>query len=357
LGSQLNLEALWLKDESQRFGLNAFKGLGASYAVARLVAEHLGLDEEEDPDFAQLTTPAARGKLRDVVFASATGGNHGRGLAWMAQMLGCRCVVYLPAGSTPSRVANLKAHDAEVTVTDVNYDDSVRLITERSHDNGWLVVQDTAWEGYKAVPRAIMQGYLTMFAETFEQLQDRMPTHVLIQLGVGSLAAALQGYLVQRFGAERPLVVAVEAAVAPKCCQSIEAGGDDPIVLTDSSEAVTFETVLVTIACGEMSPLGWPILRDYTDYVCASPDWVGAHGVRLLSNPMGDDPFVEAGATGAVTTGLIAALCDPSVPTPAMDAVGLSPDSRVLVFLTEGATDPVAYDKAIAGGWPTPQTL
>lgn len=194
-----------------------------------------------------------------------------------------------------------------------------------------------------------MQGYLTMFAEAFEQLQDQLPTHVLIQLGVGSLAGALQGYLVERFGHDRPLVIAAEAAVAPKCRLSIEAGRDDPITLTDS-----FETILVTIACGELSPLGWPILRDHTDYLCACPDWVGAHGVRLLDHPMGDDPRVIAGATGAVTTGLVAALCDPHVPTPNSDSFDLSPESRVLVFLTEGANDPVAYQKAVEGGWPTP---
>ncbi len=348
LGLHLNLQALWLKDESQRFGLNAFKGLGTSYAIARLLAERLELDPE-DLNFAQLTTPAARGKLKDVVFASATGGNHGRGLAWMAQQLGCRCVVYLPAGSTQSRVANLEIHDAEVTVTDVNYDDSVRLISERANDNGWLLVQDTAWDGYEEIPRAIMQGYLTMVSEAFEQLHDQMPTHVLIQLGVGSLAAALQGYLVERFGDERPNVIAVEAA-APKGCLSIEAGGSNPIVLDQSSE-----TVLVTIACCEMSPLGWPILRDHTDYLCAAPDWVGAHGVRLLSNPTGDDPRIVAGATGAVTTGLVAALCDQDLPMPDSDSVGLTSESRVLVFLTEGATDPVAYRKAVwYGGWPTP---
>ena len=135
LSRHLNLAQLWLKDESQRFGINAFKGLGASYAIARLLAERLGLDRE-DLDFAELTTPAARQELRDVVFACATGGNHGRGLAWMAQLLGCRCIIYLPAGSAAARVADLEKHEAEVTVTDVNYDDSVRLVTERAHDNG-----------------------------------------------------------------------------------------------------------------------------------------------------------------------------------------------------------------------------
>ena len=348
LGGHLNLQALWLKDESQRFGLNAFKGLGASYAVARLLAKRLELDQE-DLSFGQLTTPAARAELKEIVFASATAGNHGRGLAWMAQQLGCRCVIYLPAGATPSRVANLENHDAEVTVTDVDYDDSVRLISEQANDNGWLLVQDTAWEGYEEIPRAIMQGYLTMISEAFDQLQGQVPTHVLIQLGVGSFAAALQGYLVERFGDERPKVIAVEAAAAAKGCLSIEAGGDDPIVLDESAE-----TVLVTIACCEMSPLGWPILRDHTDYLCAAPDWVGAHGVRLLSNPIDDDPRIVAGATGAVTAGLVVALCDPEVATPELDSVGLTAESRVLVFLTEGATDPVAYRKAVwHGGWPT----
>ena len=350
LSRHLDLAQLWLKDESQRFDLNAFKGLGASYAVAHLLAARLGLDESE-LDFAQLTSAAAARALRDTVFASATGGNHGRGLAWTAQLLGCRCVVYLPAGAAASRVANLERHGAEVTVTDVDYDDSVRLITERARDNGWLVVQDTAWPGYEEIPRAIMQGYLTMFAEAFEQLQGQVPTHVLIQLGVGSLAASLQGYLVERFGADRPLVIAAEAAVAPKYHRSIAAGGEDPLVLTGSSE-----TVLVTIACNEANPLAWPILRDHTDFFAACPDWVGTHGERVLSSPSGGDPRITGGATGAATIGLVAALCDPDVaPTPAADSVGLTPESRVLVFLTEGATDPVAFRKAVwYGGWPTP---
>jgi len=349
LATDLNLGALWIKDESHRFGLKAFKGLGGSYAAARLVAERLGLTAES-LDFAQLTTPAARGQLKDLVFATATAGNHGRGLAWMAQQLGCRCVVYLPAEASPARVTNLEAHDADVTVTEVGFDNTVRLITERALDNGWLLVQDTAWEGYEEIPRLIMQGYLTMLAEAFEQLQDQTPTHVLVQVGVGSLAGAVQGYLVERFGAQRPVVIAVEAAAAPNACQSIEAEKEEPVILGGP-----FETIMATIACGEMSPLGWPILRDHAEYVAACPDWVGAHGVRLLANPADPDPRIEAGPTGAVTAGLVAALCDADVRGPARETVGLTPESRVLVFLTEGATDPVAHASAIEGSWPTPK--
>lgn len=349
LATDLELNALWMKDESHRFGLKAFKGLGGSYAAARLVAERLSLTTET-LDFAQLTAPAARDALKDLVFATATAGNHGRGLAWMAQQLGCRCVVYLPADASPARITNLEAHDADVTVTAAGFDDTVRLITERARDNGWLLVQDTAWEGYEEIPRLIMQGYLTMIAEAFEQLRDQMPTHVLVQVGVGSLAGAVQGYLVERFGAQRPVVIAVEAAVAPNACQSIEAEKVEAVILGGP-----FETIMATIACGEMSPLGWPILRDHTEYVAACPDWVGAHGVRLLASPTATDPRIEAGPTGAVTAGLVAALCDPDVRAPSRETVGLTPDSRVLVFLTEGATDPVTHASAIEGRWPTPK--
>ena len=168
---ELGLGNLFVKDESHRFGLNAFKGLGGVYAVSKVICEKLGLDLEKT-DFSQICSEENKEKIKDMVFITATDGNHGKGVAWAAKKFGCQAYVYMPKGTVESRVQAIRDVGAtEVLVTDYFYDDTVRMANKRAEENGWTMVQDTAWEGYEKIPTYIVQGYTTLAKEAVEQLK------------------------------------------------------------------------------------------------------------------------------------------------------------------------------------------
>ena len=166
----LGLGAAYVKDESYRFGLNAFKVLGGSFAIGSYLAGRLGMDISELP-YDKMVSEEVRAKLGEVTFVTATDGNHGRGVAWTANRLGQHSVVYMPKGSAAERLANIRAEGADASITDLNYDDAVRLANRQAGEKGWVMVQDTAWEGYTDIPLWIMQGYTTMGYEIVQQLE------------------------------------------------------------------------------------------------------------------------------------------------------------------------------------------
>ena len=195
LAKALGVESIHVKDESYRFGLNAFKVLGGSYALGRYIAKRLGEDIADLPA-SRILSDEVRKRLGEVTFVTATDGNHGRGVAWTANRLGQHSVVYMPKGSAAERLANIRAEGADASITDLNYDDAVRLANRQAVEKGWVMVQDTAWEGYTDIPLWIMQGYTTMGYEIVQQLEAmgaEKPTHVFLQAGVGSMAGDVFG--------------------------------------------------------------------------------------------------------------------------------------------------------------------
>ena len=172
LAKRLGLGGVWLKDESYRFGLNAFKVLGGSFAMARYIAGELGRDVSE-MTYDYLTSQDFQSAFGQATFFTATDGNHGRGVAWAAKRLGQKAVVRMPKGSAQSRFDNIAREGAQVTIETVNYDDCVRLVAaEAARTEHGVVIQDTAWEGYEKIPSWIMQGYGTMASEAAEQLPE-----------------------------------------------------------------------------------------------------------------------------------------------------------------------------------------
>ncbi len=334
LAASLGISAVWVKDESARFGLNAFKGLGTSYAVAGVLAGRLGRDVA-GVTFGDLTSPEAKAALGDLVFATATDGNHGRGVAWAAQQLGQKAAVFLPSHAAPVRVERIRGHGAETTVTDCNYDDTVRIAAAEAERQGWVLIQDTAWEGYEEVPVWIMQGYLTMFAEALEQAGE-LPTHLFIQAGVGSFAGALQGYLVERYGARRPLLAVVEPLAMASYFASARAGDGRSRAIVDAHH----ETIMACLAAGENNPLAWPILRDHADFFVRCPDQVAESGMRSLAHPGAGDARVVSGESGAVTAGLLVGAGNDER---LFGELQLDAESKVLLFSTEGAGDSADY--------------
>ena len=216
LAEYLGLKRLYVKDESYRFGLNAFKVLGGSYAIARHIAKELGRDVSEVP-YSVLTSKELRDEFGQATFFTATDGNHGRGVAWAANKLGQKCVVRMPKGTTQTRLKNIAKENATVTIENLNYDDCVRMAArEAAQTPRGIMVQDTAWEGYEEIPTWIMQGYGTLASEADQQLEadGGRPTHIFIQAGVGSLAGAVIGYFANRFKENPPIMVVVEANAA-----------------------------------------------------------------------------------------------------------------------------------------------
>ncbi len=342
LARSLGMGAISVKDESNRLGLDAFKVLGASHAMGKFLADRLNTSLDR-LSFDAASLAKLKAKLGECTFVTATDGNHGRAVAWAARQLGQRAVVYLPSGSATARVTATQALGAEASVTDVNYDDSVRHAADMAKQHDWVLLQDTAWPGYEQIPLWIMQGYLTMYAEALEQLDGDKPTHVFIQAGVGSLASALQAYLCERYGDDYPLVAVVEPKNAASFYQSIKAASGEA-----ETVAGELETIMAGLAAGRPSDLAWPIIRDYSDYFFSCSDSVAVKGMRILAQPVGNDHSIVSGEAGAVTTGLVACLGEDTGYRQIARDIGLDASSKILLFSTEGATDPDSYKRLLA---------
>ena len=348
MAEYLGLGSLFVKDESYRFGLNAFKVLGGSFAMARYIAGQLGKAVSEVDDNYP-TGDKLKEEFGQATFFTATDGNHGRGVAWAANRLGQKAVVLMPKGSVQSRFNNIAKEGAQVSIEEVNYDECVRRANAMAEktEHG-VMVQDTAWEGYEDIPAWIMQGYGTMASEAAQQLKEAgvdRPTHIFIQAGVGSLAGAVQGYFANLFHDCEPTVVVMEAQAADCLYQGAKAGdGDIRIVDGDLS------TIMAGLACGEPNIISWDILKNHSAFFVSCPDWVSAKGMRMLGAPVKGDPQVVSGESGAVGMGLIATLMTEPEYAELKQAIGLDENSRVLMFSTEGDTDPENYRKIVWGG-------
>ena len=338
------MKKILVKDESKRFGLNAFKMLGGAYAIAQLLCEKYHLDIET-LSFEHLKNTIGE----KMTFATTTDGNHGRGVAWAAQQLGQNAVIYMPKGSAQERVDAILNLGAECIVTDMNYDDTVRLTMQHAQQHGWEVVQDTAWEGYTKIPTWIMQGYATLADEAVEQMREMgvTPTHVLLQAGVGAMAGGVLGYLVDVYSPQNLHSIIVEPDKAD-CIYRSGVKGDIVNVGGDMA------TIMAGLACGEPNILSWDILRNHVSAFVSCPDWVSARGMRMLGVPVKGDPTVISGESGAVGMGLIAALMETDEYQDLREAIGLDRFSQVLLFSTEGNTDPMKFRKVLWDGeYPT----
>lgn len=344
----LGLGEVYIKDESYRFGLNAFKVLGGSFAMARYIAQQTGKDVSELP-YNVLTSDQLREEFGQATFFTATDGNHGRGVAWAANKLGQKSVVLMPKGSTQTRLNNILAENAVATIEEVNYDECVRMANDMAMktENG-VMVQDTAWEGYEEIPAWIMQGYGTMAMEAGEQLKaqgcDR-PTHIFVQAGVGSLAGAVVGYFSNLYADNLPTFVVVEAEAAA-CLYKGAAAGDGDIRIVDGD----MQTIMAGLACGEPNTISWDILKNHVKVFIAAPDWVAANGMRMLAAPVKGDAPITSGESGAAPFGALAAMMTMDEYKDLRTDIGLDENSKVLLFSTEGDTDPDRYKNIVWKG-------
>jgi diaminopropionate ammonia-lyase len=339
LAAAAGLGEVWYKDEGSRFGLGSFKALGGAYAVCGLLrGEVAARTDAPEVTTAELLSGTYRDVLSDITVCTATDGNHGRSVAWGAQMFGCRCVIYIHATVSEGRKAAMESFGAEVRRVQGNYDDSVHQAAADAAENGWFVVSDTSYPGYTEIPRDVMHGYMVMADETVRQLPDETaPTHVFVQGGVGGLAAAVAARLWLQEGNARPRFVVVEPEAA--ACLFESAKADEPVVV-----AGDLDTVMAGLAAGEVSLLAWRILEAVTDGFVTLPDRPAETLMCLLAGGVAGDPPVVAGESAvAGLAGAIGALMDSRV----TETLKLGADSRILVFGTEGATDPEVYEQIV----------
>lgn len=340
LADYLGLKCVYVKDESYRFGLNAFKVLGGSYAIARCIADELGKDVSEVP-YDVLTSDKLREEFGQATFFTATDGNHGRGVAWAANKLGQKCVVRMPKGTTQTRLENIAKENATVTIEELNYDDCVRMAAkEAAETTRGIMVQDTAWEGYEKIPTWIMQGYGTLAMEADKQLEEDgcRPTHIFIQAGVGSLAGGVIGYFSNRFKENPPIMVVAEANAADCLYRSAMQGDGNRVDVTGD-----MLTIMAGLACGEANTVSWDILRNHASAFVSCPDWVSANGTRIYGSPLRGDKQVISGESGSVTMGLLHAIMTRPEYKDLKEALKLDENSEVLLVSTEGDTDPDRY--------------
>lgn len=348
LAHMLGLGGIWVKDESSRLALSSFKVLGGSYAIYRTLKQMLGLNEHDEIPFSELTSPEFKQKVGDITFASATDGNHGRGVAWSAKAMGFRAVIYVHKFTSQARIRAIESNGAQVVVVDGTYDDAVRQVNEDAQRNGWVVVSDTSWEGYVDVPRWVMQGYTTMFSEAQEQLAAQgivKPTHLFMQAGVGALAASGIGFYNALFGADDPYAVVVEPDLAACLYQSIEAADGKPHAFPGD-----LNTIMAGLACGEPSPLAWDVLRDCVDVFIKCPDYVAAKGMRVYGMPLRGDPLIVSGESGAVTLGALTFIMELPELAELRERLDLNRDSQVLLVNSEGNTDPNHFRRVVWDG-------
>lgn len=347
LADHLGVSKIWVKDESYRFGLNAFKVLGGSYAVGKYLAERLDMDISE-LSFEMLKSKEIKEKLGVITFVTATDGNHGRGIAWAANQMGHKSVVFMPKGSSEIRLENIRKEGAEASITELNYDDAVRLADKYAKEHGGVIIQDSSWEGYTEIPTWIMQGYATIMDEALEQIKeygDGRPTHIFLQAGVGSFAGSMLGCLLSEFGDEWPITTIVEPDKAACIYKSAKAKDGKPHAVTGF-----MPTIMAGLACGEPSIVSWGLLRDYSDMYISCADYFTARGMRVLGNPLFDDPKVVSGESGAVGLGILSMVLQEESLKGIASKLQLGKESRVLIISTEGDTDPENYRKIVWDG-------
>lgn len=341
LAQRTGVGRLFYKDEGGRFGLGSFKALGGAYAVYRYLKSEV---ERQTGERLVSPAPLLGGALREIVSAvtvtTATDGNHGRSVAWGAQRLGCRAVVYVHRKVSAARREAIEALGAEVVRVDGDYDAAVRRCAADAVAHGRTVVTDTSYDGCTELPLHVMQGYRVLVAEVLEQLpRDTRPTHAIVQGGVGALAAAVAEHLRGSLGSGRPRFVVVEPESADCLFQSAlhgerrRASGD-------------LDTIMGGLACGEPSMVAWEILREAADDFVTIPDASAITAVRLLSAGVDGDPPVIAGESAAAG---VAALIEAADDAERAVSLGLSRRSIVLVIGTEGATDPAIWNRIVAG--------
>lgn len=330
LADRLGFGRVLVKAETRRMGLPSFKILGASWATYRAICDHLGSEPEPWGNINELAANLAG--LRPFTLATATDGNHGRAVSFMARLLGLDAHVFVPEGMSPARIQAMRQEGATVSVVAGDYDDAVMRASLEASER-CLVISDTSWPGYEKVPAQVIEGYATIFAEIDDALDASglaQPDVVVVPMGVGAFMASAVTHYRSRPGG--PIIAGVEPLDA-NCVQ------ESAIVGELSHVPGPHRSIMVGLNCGHPSPIAWARLASGTDWFVSVDDEMARDAMRDLA-----DAGVVAGETGAASlAGLVALVSD----TESAGELGALADKTALVIVTEGATDPVAYEQIV----------
>ena len=335
LASFFGVRQLFVKDESQRLGLQSFKALGGIYAILELLSRAAERRFGHRVGPSDLFTPQILSLGREMTFVCASDGNHGRSVAAGARLIGAQCVVFLHNGVSEQRAKWITTLGASVVRFDGTYDESVEAAQETSRGRGWILVADTADTSDDEVPGLIMRGYTVIAAEMLDQFaaQGTSPTHLFVQAGVGGLAAAMLGHLAARLGQRAPISVVVEPESSRCLLESCRRG--------EATEVPpTVATIYAMLECNRPSPLAWKILDPTADYFMSIDDSLAVPAMRMLAMPIASDPRIVAGESGVAGFAAMTWACSHQA---AKVALGLDSNSVVALINTEGATDPLRY--------------
>lgn len=345
LSKKLGVGKIYIKDESKRMGLNAFKGVGVFYGTIRVICKELNLDIEK-LTYTDFIESPIREQVKKFTFVAVTDGNHGKGLAWVANKLGCKCYIYVPKNTTASRVKAIEDLGAIVTVTDLNYDDTLKLVIDVAKENNWLHIQDQAWEGYTEPTNFISEGYTIIADEALKQMKKfgtEQPTHIIAQAGAGSFAFGILGYYANCFPKNKPYMIIAEPHNAGCYYASIKSGETTAI-------KGDLETVMAGLSVGEVNIVAWKYLKTIVEGFITCDDSVTAQGMRILSSPCGTDQRIVSGESGALGLGVLSTVCGSAKYDDLKKKMNIDEKSVILLISTEGDTDPEMYEKIIWDG-------
>ena len=313
LSHELNLNKIFYKDESKRFDLKSFKALGGAYAVQKI----------------------SKGN-KNIVVSTATAGNHGRSVAWGAKRLGLKCKIFISEFVSDARGQAMANLGAEVIKVKGNYENSLIECIKQSTKNGWQIVQDVAWDNYLLVPKYTMAGYSVMMKEILDQLDNNEITHIILQAGVGGMAAAMIAGIA-RYLKNIPITIVVEPDSAACVLESIKSEKIEKI-------DIKRESLMGGMSCGEVSLVPWEILKNSVRYCISLPDDDIAKTMKLLGNASFSDESIIAGENSAPGVISLIASCEDQKIKKDLD---LNSNSNVLIIGCEGDTDQEMYKKLV----------
>ena len=314
LNKKLKLNKIFYKDESKRFHLKSFKALGGAYAVEKIIK---GNDKK--------------------VISTATAGNHGRSVAWGSQKNGLECKIFISEFVSESRAKVMRSFGADVIRVKGNYEDSLNECIQESNKNNWQIVQDVAWEDYKLVPKLTMAGYSVMMKEISEQIKNEKISHVILQAGVGGMAAAMVAGIA-RYLDYIPKIIVVEPDSAACVLESIKINKIEKITIEK-------ESIMGGMSCGEVSLVPWEILKNSIHFcVTISDDYIAKTVKKLANKDFSDEKIVGGECSTPGITSLVGLSNDREI----KKKINLNENSNVLLFGCEGDADEELYQKLLS---------
>ena len=313
LSEKLKLNKIFYKDESKRFHLKSFKALGGSYAVEKVTKGN-----------------------KEIVISTATAGNHGRSVAWGSKKLGLKCKIFISEHVSESRAEVMRNFGADVIRVKGNYENSLNECIKQSNQNNWQIVQDVAWQDYKLIPKLTMAGYSVMMKEISEQINNQQISHVILQAGVGGMAAAMVAGIA-RYLNHVPKIIIVEPESAACVLESIKTGKIEKI-------SIEKESLMGGMSCGEVSLVPWQILKNSVSHCVTVSDNYISKTVKFLANCKFSDEKIIGGECSTPGIVSLVGLCND---VEIKKKINLNEGSNVLLFGCEGDADEELYQKLL----------